>query len=121
MAGVVHIPWYATGFRGDQLERALLDVSATAMRYGATSWQLHRSRDDRYKMLQMVDFDDKADFERWWNGQEMIDFRVITSGWWQVPSLYFWHDRCGSGALTNGNGNGHVAEPEPAAAPDVVA
>jgi hypothetical protein len=114
--GTVHIAWYATGFRGDQLERALLDVSAIAMRYGATEWQLHRSRDDRYKLLQMVDFDDKADFERWWNGTVMTHYRVVTSGWWQVPALYVWHDRVGSGALgDNGNGTAQpVPEPEPA-------
>ncbi|MCW3030549.1 MAG: hypothetical protein JWM66_682, partial [Solirubrobacterales bacterium] len=27
MAGVVHVPWYATGFRGDQLEAALADIA----------------------------------------------------------------------------------------------
>ena len=119
MAGLVHIPWYATGFRGDQLERALADVSAVALRYGATGWQLHRSRDDRYRLLQILDFDSKTDFDRWWNGQEMVDFRAITSGWWQVPVLYVWHDLVGSGAI--GNGNGRAADQEPAPAPDAVA
>ena len=40
MAGVVHIPWYATGFRGDKLEAALAEIAPIALRYGAT--QLHR-------------------------------------------------------------------------------
>ncbi len=111
MAGVVHVPWYATGLRGDALERALLDVSNTALRYGATGWQLHRSRDDRYRLLQMIDFEAKDDLERWWNGQEMIDFRVVTSGWWQVPTLYVWHDRCGSGSVATVGGNGAVTAP----------
>lgn len=120
MAGMVHVPWYATGLRDDKLEAALLDVSATALRYGATSWQLHRSRDDRYKMLQMIGFEAKEDFERWWNGQEMVDFRVITSGWWQVPVLYAWHDLCGAGAI-NGNGGEPAAAPEHESEPSSVA
>lgn len=109
MAGVVHIPWYATGFRGDKLENALLDVSKTTLRYGATAWQVHRNRDDRYRMLQMVEFGSKADFERWWHGPEMIDFRVITSGWWQIPVLYVWHDLCGSGVVGSGDADQVVA------------
>ena len=31
-----HIAWYATGFRGDKVENALRDVTATCLRYGAT-------------------------------------------------------------------------------------
>ena len=37
MAGVVHIPWYATGFRADGFEQALNGIAAAALRYGATS------------------------------------------------------------------------------------
>ena len=48
MAGVVHIPWYATGFRGDSLEAELQRVAPLATRYGATSYDVYRSRDDRY-------------------------------------------------------------------------
>ena len=118
--GFVHIPWYATALRGDRLEAVLLDTSAAALRYGATSWQVHRSRDDRYKLLQMVAFDSKEDFERWWAGREMVDMRVITSGWWQVPVLYVWHDLCGAGQIGDGNGNG-VPEPAPEPSADAVA
>ena len=92
MAGYVHIPWYATGFRAETLETALADVTHTAQRYGATSWFVHRSRDDRYKFLQVIEFESKSDFERWWHGQEMIEFRAICSNWYQIPLLYVWHD-----------------------------
>ena len=99
MAGVVQIPWYAAGFRADALEAALADISAVALRYGARSYALHRSRDDRYKFLQMAEFDDKLDWERYWNGPEMTEFRVLTSSWYQVPVLYVWNDVITSGAL----------------------
>jgi hypothetical protein len=92
MSGVVHIPWYATGFRGDQLQEQLVRVSALAARYGATGWAVHRGRDDRYKFLQMVEFDEHADFDRFWQGPEMIDFRTYCQGWFQVPVLYSWND-----------------------------
>ena len=108
MAGVVHIPWYATGFRADTLEAALADVAPVALRYGASSYSLFRSRDDRYKFLQTAEFADKADWERYWSGPEMTEFRVLTSGWYQVPVLYVWNDLVVAGAL-NGAGNGSGA------------
>mgnify|MGYP006334201961 CR=1 FL=1 len=63
MAQTIHIPWYATGLRGDRLQAVLEDVTPTALRYGATAWSLHRSKEDRYKFLQIVHFEDKLDFD----------------------------------------------------------
>ncbi|GAC1436978.1 MAG: hypothetical protein NVSMB51_09520 [Solirubrobacteraceae bacterium] len=97
MAGVVHIPWYATGFRGDQLEAALEKIAATSTRYGASEWSLHRSRDDRYKFLQLSYFEQKADFDRYWYGPEFIDFRISAQSWFQVPVIYAWHDLIADG------------------------
>ncbi len=49
----------------------------------------------------------------------MTDFRVIASGWYQVPLLYVPHDLVGEGRLEqNGNGAGSAvtaAEPSTAA------
>lgn len=115
MAYHFHIPWYATGLRGDKLEAALADATPSALRYGASSWRLYRSHDDKYKILQIVEFDQKIDFERWWDGHEMRELRTITSGWWQVPLLYVPHDLVGHGAIgAPANGNGGSAEPAPA-------
>ena len=124
MASVVDIPWYANGFRGNKLEAALRDVGPTALRYGATAWAVHRSRDDRYKFTQIAHFEDKLDFERWWSGPEMTEFRAITSGWYQVPVFYAWNDLIGEGRVSpepphrnggsNGGGpNGHTPTPDP--------
>jgi hypothetical protein len=92
MAGVVHIPWYATGFRGDQLQAELERVSALSVRYGATRYFLYRGREDRYKLLQVLEFDDHLDWDRYWNGPEMVDLRTYCQGWYQVPVTYGWHD-----------------------------
>lgn len=116
MKSVVHIPWYATGFRGDKLESALHDVTGTSLRYGAKSWAVHRNRDDRYKFLQIVEFEKKLDFEAWWEGPEMDEFRAICSGWFTVPVLYSWCDLVGEGRIIDEpeeNEGDSDLEPEP--------
>jgi hypothetical protein len=107
MAGSVHIPWYATGFRGDQLQAELERVAALSVRYGATGYSVYRSRDDRYKILQIVDFDDHGDWERYWNGPEMIDLRAYCQGWFQIPVLYAWNDLVCIGASPGRANGGH--------------
>ena len=56
-----------------------------------------RSRDDRYKFLQTATFESKLDWERFWEGEEAIAFRVNHQGWYQVPVLYVWNDRIAQG------------------------
>ena len=65
-----------------------------------------------------MEFDQKIDFERWWDGHEMRELRTITSGWWQVPLLYVPHDLVGHGAIepaVSGNGGSTAPEPAPSA------
>jgi hypothetical protein len=109
MAGTVIVPWYATGFRGDAFETALGEVAATALRYGATAYGVYRARDDKYKFQQLADFEGYSDWERYWEGDEMVYFRAKHSGWYQVPVLYGWWDQTAGGAiaLENGVRNGH--------------
>jgi hypothetical protein len=114
MAGTVIVPWYATGFRADGFEEALNEVAAAALRYGASSYAVYRARDDRYKFQQLASFDEHADWERYWEGSEMIYFRASHSSWYQVPVLYGWWDRTEGGAVvpepvTAGNGIGNGA------------
>ncbi len=112
--GTVIVPWYATGFRGDALERDLNEIAAVALRYGATYYAVYRSRDDRYRFQQLAEFEAKLSWERYWEGPEMIEFRVEHSGWYQVPVLYSWWDCTVHGRVLtpprtagNGHGNGH--------------
>ncbi len=88
---------------------ALAEIAAAALRYGATSYAVYRGRDDTYRFLQTAAFEDRMDFERYWHGQEFIDFRARCSTWYQVPVVPGWTDLVASGALD--------AEP----APDVTA
>ena len=92
MAGVVHIPWYGTFFSGDKLAEAVVEAAAASIRYNATQYRVHRSREDRYKITQMVWFDSKDDWNRYWEGPEMTALRTNCLGWYQVPVLDVWHD-----------------------------
>ena len=100
-AGVAQIPWYATLFRSDKFAEALAEIAPIAMRYGALDYAVYRNRDDMYKFTQAATFEDKSDFEAYWYGPEMIDFRTVYSGWYQVPVLYTWAD-----VIVQGSRNG---------------
>ena len=97
MAGSVHIPWYATLFRGDSFEEALQEIAPLALRYGATDYAVYRSRDDRYKFLQVASFESKLDWDRYWLGRDFIAWREQYSSWYQIPVLYVWNDVVASG------------------------
>ena len=100
MAGVVHIPWYATVFRGDKFERAIQEIAPVATRYGATDYRVYRQRDDPYRFMQMATFEDKSDFERYWYGEQFSVWRADYSSWYQVPILYTWTTLIVHGGMT---------------------
>lgn len=113
MAGTVIVPWYATGFRADGFEEALNEIAAVALRYGATSYAVYRSKDDRYRFQQFAHFDEHVEWERFWDGPEMTDFRVRHSSWYQIPVLYGWWDRTAGASIDSGHpapdvSNGHA-------------
>ena len=114
MAGVVHIPWYATVLRHEAFAVDVATAAPLALRYGATQYAVHVSRDDRYKILQMSWFETKADWYRYWDGPEMIEFRRRNQGRFQIPVTYVWHDEIAAGVLGPGV---ELAEPEPLPAP----
>lgn len=99
MSDYVTIPWYATGFRANGFEEVLNEVAAIAMRYGATSYAVYRSQEDRYRFQQFAAFESHTDWERYWGGPEMIAFRTRHSGWYQVPVIYSWWTRTAAGSI----------------------
>jgi hypothetical protein len=109
-AGVVIVPWYATGLRAAGFADALNEIAPVALRYGASSYAVYRARDDLYKFQQLAAFEDHIDWQRYWEGEEMIYFRGRYSSWYQVPIIYGWWDLTAQGGvdaepLTRG-GNG---------------
>ena len=111
MAGVVHIPWYATVFRQESFGAAVARVAPLALRYDATRYLVQRSLDDRYKILQMTWFESKQDWYRYWESPEMIEFRARHTGHYQIPVVYVWHEELAAGEI------GPVV-PEPAPVPE---
>jgi hypothetical protein len=115
----VIVPWYATGLRANAFELALNEVAAAALRYGATSYAVYRSQEDAYRFQQLAEFSESRDWERYWDGPEMTEFRVQHSSWYQVPVLYGWWTRTvgggieqrggAAGAETNGHPNSALA------------
>ncbi|HWK18494.1 MAG TPA: hypothetical protein VNR66_13660 [Solirubrobacteraceae bacterium] len=101
MAGVVHIPWYATILRQESFVDKVCEIAPLVLRHGATKYSVHRSRDDRYKILQMAWFESKIDWYRYWDGPEMIEFRRRNMGHYQIPVTYVWHDELTVGALAS--------------------
>lgn len=116
MAGTVIVPWYATGFRANSFEVALKEIAPVALRYGASSYGVYRAKDDGYRFQQLAHFEEHIDWERFWEGPEMTEFRARYSSWYQVPVLYGWWDLVVSGAVdeqsssspsATGTANGH--------------
>ena len=100
MAGVVRIPWYATVFRGDTFADAVAAISPLALRFGATRYAVHRSRDDKYRIDQMLWFESKDDWYGYCgNPSELIEFRARWTGKYQIPVVYVWHDEIAAGDL----------------------
>jgi hypothetical protein len=120
MAGVVHIAWYATVLRQDAFAAEVVNAAPLALRYGATQYAVHRSNDDRYKILQMSWFESKRDWYRYWDGPEMIEFRRRNAGRFQLPVTYIWHEELAAGALGPAVAL-EEAQPEPQPAPTAAA
>ena len=88
--GTVHVPFYATVFRGDGLEEALAEIAPLSLRYGAKKFLVFRGGDDRYRHSAYFEFESKLDWERFWYGPDFIAWREKYSSWYQVPLVYDW-------------------------------
>ncbi len=121
MAGVVWVPWYATAWRDNSFADEVSRIAPLVLRYGATQYSVHRSRDDRYKITQMAWFESKEDWYRYWDGPEMIEFRARLAGHFTIPVIYVWNDEVVAGALGPEVPNLPAPEPEPAPVPPAAA
>jgi hypothetical protein len=110
----MYVQWYATILRQDALAGEVSLAARMALRYGATQYAVHRSMDDRYRITQMTWFEDKANWYRYWDGPEMVEFRRRNTGHFQIPITYVWHEEIASGSL----GPAVELAPEPAPEPE---
>ncbi len=84
----VHIPFYATVFRGDSFEEALGEIAPLSLRYGAKRFFVFRGGDDRYRFSCYFDFESKKDWEKFWYSPDFNEWRARYSSWYQVPLVY---------------------------------
>jgi hypothetical protein len=117
MGGVMHVDWYATVMRHELFAAEVSAVAPLALRYGATAYSVHQSRDDRYKITQMAWFDSKPAWYAYWEGPELVAFRRRLTGKYQIPITYTWYDELVSGALGPEVGLQPEPAPEPEPAP----
>ncbi len=113
--GVVWVVWYATVLRHQLFVAEVARAAPLALRYGATQYAVHQSRDDLYKITQMAWFENQRDWYRYWDGPEMTEFRARNSGKFQIPITYVWQDEVAFGSL-----GPEVPLPEPAPEPEPV-
>ena len=121
MAGVMWVEWYATVLRQEMFAGEVTRVAPLAMRYGATRYAVHRNLDDRYKITQMTWFDSHDDWYRYWDGPEMIEFRALHSGHFQIPLKYGWNEELVAGELGPEVTQSPLPEPEPEPEPQAAA
>jgi hypothetical protein len=119
--GVVHIPWYSTVLRKDLFAAAVVEASPLCLRYGATRYAVHQSRDDMYKITQMMWFPSQSDWYRFWEGPEMTEFRRRFAGKYQIPITYIWHTELAAGELGPQVDLNGTPAPEPETAPEALA
>lgn len=97
---VVQVQWAINPFRGDRFEELWLPYAEAALDYGASAWAFMRSQQDQLIFTQLAWFDDKVDFERYWNSEELSEGRVRAAGLFQVPVLPHWKGVVGMGVRT---------------------
>jgi hypothetical protein len=119
VAGVVHIDWYATVLRQETFATEVVRAAPIALRYGATQYSVHRSEDDRYKILQMLWFESHNDWYRYWEGPEMLEFRRRNTGHFQIHIQYSWWDELAAGVLGPEVALQPEPEPEPQPEPNL--
>ncbi|MDX8152803.1 hypothetical protein SK069_14475 [Patulibacter brassicae] len=97
MALAIHLPYYATGLRADQLGEALEGLTADLLRHGAHDVRLYRSKEDAYRFRQVIVVASKADWTRIWNSEFFIDFRTTKIALYQKPLAYEMYEVISSG------------------------
>ncbi|MFY9264956.1 MAG: hypothetical protein WAO61_05975 [Solirubrobacterales bacterium] len=92
MAKAVELIWHITPFRSDKFIEAWRPYAELAINYGAKGYMLVRQADDELIVKQYAFFDEKSDWERYWNSDDLKRGRAEISGYFVVPQLYTWQE-----------------------------
>lgn len=92
MAKGVEVAWLLTPFRSDDFVEALAPYAEKAINYGAKGYLVVRQADDELVVKQYAWFENKADWNRYWDGELMQKFRAEMMGHYVVPVAYSWQE-----------------------------
>ncbi|HEV7918125.1 MAG TPA: hypothetical protein VGO97_00995 [Solirubrobacterales bacterium] len=107
MNKAVEIQWNLTPFRSDEFCELWAPYAELAINYGASGYLMIRQADDQLIVKQYAMFDNKADWDAYWNSEALQEGRAKVTGMYTVPIVYVWEE-----VVTEG----YVNTPEPAAA-----
>ena len=102
MAEVCTLDWKISPFRADRWLDTWETAAARCEAFGAKSWSLTRSVDDPLHFQQLMLWENRADFERYWYSEEIERAREATIGWYDIPMLPYWHTFVGGHSNLNG-------------------
>ena len=109
MAKAVEVQWNLTPFRSDDFVEGLRPYAELSINYGAKGYLLIRQADDELIVKQLSFFEQKADWDRYWNSDAMCEMRAKLAGHYAVPLLYTWQEVITHGHVTDDSQESAVA------------
>jgi hypothetical protein len=92
MAKAVEVQWNLTPFRSEKFVQELKPYAERAINFGATGFLLIQQADDELIVKQYAWFENKADWDRYWNSELMQECRAKLISHYAVPLLYTWQN-----------------------------
>jgi hypothetical protein len=86
----VQIDYQVTPFRAQRFYDIYWPVIRQPLTYGATSYLFYRVEEDPDHFVHIIQWEDRAGFERWWFSQEMQKVRTGISGFVGQPLTPKW-------------------------------
>ncbi|MBI5310735.1 MAG: hypothetical protein HZB14_06900 [Actinobacteria bacterium] len=105
----VEVIWSLTPFRSDEFVDKWAPYAALAINYGAKGYLLTRQADDELIVKQYAFFENKADWDRYWNSEALCEGRASLMGHYVVPLLYTWQEVHAHGHVEAPGGEAAVA------------
>jgi quinol monooxygenase YgiN len=88
---VLYIDWHVTPMRAERWYELWHPAAARVMSFGAKGWSLSRSVDDPLTFRQSSVWEDRADFDRYWNSDEVAAIRERAINYYAKPLQPVWH------------------------------
>lgn len=90
MAHISEISWHVTPFRAQRWIDLWEPAAAKATEYGAADWAIYRSNEDPLLFRQVITWENKSDFDRYWNSEEISELRAGIIDLFDKPLLPVW-------------------------------